>query len=296
MSKLGQLSIAVIHYQTPEILRSCLERLERFAAGAALLLIDTSSEPSFIAGVVDRFPDITIIRPGNHSMANAVNAGLKAATTPLIAHMNADVLVEADTFPRLLEALEAPRTAMVGPLCYTPAGRLQRQGILYDIDYTRLLHGRRRSLAVSWLSGCLQVVRREVCAEVGGMDSSLRFYNEDLEWCWRIRKAGYQCRLVKTPVLHLGGSSTPSNGAFLIEGYRGGMVLSLRHRPPWYRWGHRLVVGIAAGWLKEHAKTQEARNAYALVQQMFRSGRFDESPFGSTLDSQNEHFLEERSP
>jgi hypothetical protein len=43
---------------------------------------------------------------------------------------------------------------------------------------------------------------------------------------------GYRCALVATEVIHVGGSSTPPEGRFLIEGLRGGYALTRRGAPP----------------------------------------------------------------
>ena len=38
------------------------------------------------------------------------------------------------------------------------------------------------------------MVRREVFEQIGGFDESFFMYYEDLEWCWRIRRAGWRVR------------------------------------------------------------------------------------------------------
>jgi GT2 family glycosyltransferase len=179
---------------------------------------------------------------------------------------------------------------MVGPRCFTPDGRLQHQGPLYLWHHARLTRPG-GSISVPWLSGAVQVIKREALDKVGGMNPSFRFYNEDLEWCWRFRQAGYQCRLVDTPVVHVGGSSTPADPAFLIEGYRGGYLLSQLTRPAWFQAAHRLAVTVEAALRRRLSRSPSRREAYRAIAQMFRYRQFDQSPFGDSLSQRNPHFL-----
>jgi N-acetylglucosaminyl-diphospho-decaprenol L-rhamnosyltransferase len=220
----------------------------------------------------------------NHSYAHAVNVGLKRADGAFLAHMNADVYVEPATFARLLDALERhPDAGVAAPLARTPQGRRQDHGLLYHRHYLRLGLHPGGSVRVPWLTGCLQVVRRSVLDRIGGLDPSLRFYNEDMEFCLRARAAGFHCLLVDVPVLHLGGSATPNAGAFLVEGVRGGYQLSRRYLPAPARLAHRVALAAWGSLGGAFAREPERRRALRRIAAMARSGRFDESPFGDTL-------------
>ena len=277
------LTLLVMHYRTPDVLRTCLEKLAAFAPGTRVIVLD-SSPP-------DETPCVKteLVKVSNHSFAYMVNCGLKQVTTPYAAHLNADVFMGPDTLPQLLEAVQHPGVGMVGPTAKTPDGKLQNQGLPYRRHYRRL--NRSAQTSVPWLSGCLQLVRMEAVATVGGMDASLRFYNEDMEWCFRFRRAGWACHLVKTEVLHLGGSSTPKDPRFIVEGYRGGYKLSQRYQGPVYQGLHRTAVKVQSAWDKRFSRDLVQQQAAVKISEMFRSGKFDESPFGETLADSNPQFL-----
>ncbi len=288
---LTDLTVLVIHYRTPLLLRACLRRLRRHAAGAHLVVVE-SGDAEETSELLRAFPGVALLRVANHSLAHAVNEGLKRCETRVAAHINADVLVGEETFGRLLGVLGTARTGMVGPLPLTPRGSVQDQGLPYRLHTWRL--ARRppgAALGVSWLAGCLQVVRMEAVLAVGGMDPSLRFYNEDIDWSWRLRRAGWHCRLVNSPVLHLGGSATPARPDFLLEGYRGGYKLSQRYRGRGYRWLHRRAVLAQSFWEARCGKDPLRREAFARIARMFRQGRFDISPFGDSLETSDPAFL-----
>ena len=281
-------SIVVAHYRTPELLKACLVRLERYVPECQVVVVDTSSDGEPLPEEVSR---THLLKVPNHSMANAVNSGLKVATGELILQMNADVMLEADTLSALIQQVQVPQVGMVGPSCRTPSGAWQNQGLLYHPYYAYLTLTGLTSVRVPWLSGCCQLIRRDVLGQIGGLDSSFRFYNEDMEWCWRLRRAGYHCKLVSTEVLHVGGASTPPDDRrFLLEGFRGGMVLSRRYKPRWYQTGHYYGVWLYATLHHRFAKDAQTRETYAAIARMFAAEEFDESPFGEVLNEDNPEF------
>ena len=280
----AELSVVVVHHRTPEILAACLERLARSRPPVRPIVVDTAPDDGVLAAVRARHPEVLTLTAANHSYAHAVNVGLKLASGALVAHMNADVFVETDTFARLSDALERdPGAGVAAPLARTPQGRRQDHGLLYHPHYLRLALRPGGSVRVPWLTGCLQLVRRPLLERIGGLDPSLRFYNEDLEFCLRARAAGFACRLVDAPVLHLGGRSTPADGAFLVEGVRGGYQLTRRYLPRPARVAHRAALALWGALGSAVAREPERRRTLARIAGMARGGSFDDPPFGPTL-------------
>jgi len=67
----------------------------------------------------------------------------------------------------------------------------------------------RVSKDVDWIGGAFMLIRGEALRHVGGLDERFFFYGEDVEFCWRLRRAGYRCRYECQPsVIHLGGGSS----------------------------------------------------------------------------------------
>jgi N-acetylglucosaminyl-diphospho-decaprenol L-rhamnosyltransferase len=286
----SSLTIVVTHYRTPEILWECLRRLELYAKDTVKIVVDADSQDGTLEELVKRFSEVRGVWTENHSLANAVNTGLKLAKTPYILQINADVYIEEDTVSAMLERLRNPKVGMVGPRCKDKTGKWQNQGLPYRRYYQYLTLTKAKFVSVSWVHGCCQMLRRDVLEKVGGMNTSYRFYNEDIEWSWRIRKAGYRCELLSNVVTHLGGSSTPKNPLFLVEGYRGGFVLSQCYKSALYQKFHRAVVIAEAGYQSRFSKDDVKRQAYKTIKTMVRSNKFNESPFGETLASANSQF------
>lgn len=289
------LTVAVIHYQTPELLEKCLARLLPAVPGARVLVVDSGDVSPLPADW--QVPGVELMQVANHSFANAVNTALSLCETPYFAHMNADVFVERTSFGDLLSVLENDDSlGMTGPLALTGDGRWQDQGLPYrwwqwrasgpafGWRFTSARTGRTvNSVRVPWLSGCLQVVRMAAVSVVGPMDITQRFTNEETDWCLRFARHRFGSALVDTSVVHLGGASTPSDPAFLIEGLRGSMVVSLRYAPAWRAALQRYAVWGWASLAGVFAVRPRFRLTARTIQKMFRERSFQQPVFGETL-------------
>jgi GT2 family glycosyltransferase len=276
--------VAVVHHRTPALLERALARLGRYAPGVPVRVLDTGPATDAAAPLVRRYPNARVQRLANHSYAAAVNAALTGANGDLLVVMNADVLIEADTFAALAAPFHDPTVAATGPLVRGQRGRLQDQGPAHRLRASGLRgRGPHVALDVPWLSGCVLALRRTAARDVGGFDPSLRFFNEDLDWGLRARARGWRSVLVGAEVEHVGGASTPATGRFRVEGLRGGMVVARRFAPPAQRVLHRAAVYAYAATRARIGPAGD-RPAWAAAARMVRRGAFDASPFGATLD------------
>lgn len=289
MTTRPDLGVVVVHHRSPEPLFDALWRLGAVEQDAVIVLVDTAPDPDVLAEARRIVPSLRVVTPTNHSYSHSVNTGFEALAElepRYLALMNADVMVEQDTFTALMAALEAhPDAGIAGPLALTPAGRPQDLGPLYAVNYRRLRRAADGRVRVRWLSGCLQVVRPAVLESVGGYDPAFRFCNEDTEFCLRAAVRGsFTSLLVDTPVIHLGGTSTPSHPAFHVEGRRGGYLLSTRFQPPTVRFLHRGFLRAEAAVGGTFARDPVTKAAHRRMAALIRCGGWDDSPFGATLD------------
>jgi GT2 family glycosyltransferase len=89
------------------------------------------------------------------------------------------------------------------------------------------------------------MVRRAVVDQVGLMDENLFFYNDDLDWCRSIRRAGWKIYfLPQARVLHYGGWSSRRkfNRKIFVEGFRGGLYYTRKHYGEWSYQSYRLIL------------------------------------------------------
>lgn len=70
--------------------------------------------------------------------------------------------------------------------------------------------------------GSALMVRREAINEVGLLDEQFYMYYEEVDWCYRIKRAGWKiCFIPQAQMIHHGGASSNKNKSKnLVENYR----------------------------------------------------------------------------
>jgi hypothetical protein len=80
------------------------------------------------------------------------------------------------------------------------------------------------------LVGAFMLLKRSVYNEVGGFDEDYFMYGEDIDFSYKIKKAGYtNCYLGDTPVLHYKGESTEKDSAYYDRFYGAMRIFYKKH-------------------------------------------------------------------
>jgi GT2 family glycosyltransferase len=218
VSRSPDLSIIVVSWNTAGLLEACLDSIRRNAAGLGceVIVVDNGSSDGSVGMVMQRFPEaILIANPTNVGYARANNQGLSRASGRCVLLLNSDTEVTEGALGTLLAYMEGhPRVGAVGPRLVRPDGTVQQACDLFPLRPWEMAWERivdrlwpqntvtrqarmarwdlRQPLAVDWLVGAALLVRRDVIETVGGLDERFWMYAEDLDWCYRMRKAGWE--------------------------------------------------------------------------------------------------------
>lgn len=212
----AQVAVAVVSWNTRELLAGCLEslRADHDAGRAEVWAVDNASTDGSAGMVREEFPWVELIASDrNLGFGSAVNLVAARSDGAWIAPANADVALEAGALSELLERGSAEASAgVIAPRLIAPSGETQhsvhpfpsvRFAIAFNSRLPMMLPAlgdrlciegywdpeRRRR--VDWAHGAFLLVRRRAFAEVGGFDPRLWMYAEDLDLCWRLRRAGW---------------------------------------------------------------------------------------------------------
>jgi GT2 family glycosyltransferase len=181
-----------------------------------VFVVDNASADDTVAMVETRFPWVKLIKSKeNLGFSKGNNVAIRRCRGRYIALVNPDVIV----FPGCLDALadfldQNPKVGDVGPRVFNPdmtqQSTCRRFPTLWNnfCSATRLeslFKGRRflagehmfyfphdRTLAVDVIVGCFSMIRREAFDDVGLLDESLFMYGDDVDWCRRCWKAGWE--------------------------------------------------------------------------------------------------------
>lgn len=197
------------------------------------------------------------------------DSALPCLAMPYLLVLNPDTVVHAGAIEAMVAFLEAhPRVGMVGPRLLNPDGSLQPAAFRFPMLLMTVLdlfppgevlpgrlynswwHGRYpqesagQPFPIDHPLGACMLVRREVLETAGSLDASYFMYSEEVEWCWRIKKAGWAIwQLPAARVTHVGGASTRQfRRKMLVALYRSRARFVADHRPRWQRAAHRLIV------------------------------------------------------
>ena len=125
--------------------------------------------------------------------------------------------------------------------------------------YSRRLYARGRPFRVDHPLGAAMLVRAEAIRRVGLMDESFHMYCEEVDWCWRIKKAGWAIYCVpQAEIVHYGGQSTRQVRAEMI-------VALWTSRLRLYRKHYSACKLAAARWLVRRKMLGELRRADAML-------------------------------
>lgn len=207
-----RLSVIVIEYFSKDDLTRCISSLERFAGDDAQIIISSNScyPQAEREALIAAFPRCKwIFNPRNGGYAYSLNRGLEIAGGEYIAVINPDAVVMRDISP-MIDFLQAhPEVGVVAPKMVDDSGAVQDSARSYVSLQAWLLRqavrvlGRRESVldrnvdysracTVDWAIGAFMLIRRQVYEKVGGECEDYFLYNEDMDWCLRIRKAGWE--------------------------------------------------------------------------------------------------------
>ncbi|HZI89129.1 MAG TPA: glycosyltransferase family 2 protein, partial [Candidatus Polarisedimenticolia bacterium] len=211
------LSLIVVHYQSRPALTRLLDslRASRPEPLREVLLVNNSGEP--IEDLVRGLPwPARILTPGrNLGYARGVNEGIRAAREEQVLILNPDIVISPGSIEALVRCAEAhPRAGIVAPRLLNADGTLQLSARRFYNWKTLLLRraplgpyaARSRTVrdhlmadwdhattrAVDWVLGAAMLARKRAIRDVGLMDERYFLYFEDVDWCQRMGRHGYE--------------------------------------------------------------------------------------------------------
>ena len=212
------ISVVIVGWNARHYLELCLESLAAAPPCRSMetLVVDNASTDGSAEMIETRFPWVKLIKSGeNLGFAKGNNLVIRQCQGRYIALVNPDVKV----LPGCLDALgdfldQNPKVGNVGPRVLNPDMTLQSScrrfptlwnnfcsatALATTFKNSRLFAGEHmfyfphdRTMAVDVLVGCFSMIRREAFEAVGLLDEGLFMYGDDVDWCRRCWKAGWE--------------------------------------------------------------------------------------------------------
>ncbi|MBE2940079.1 glycosyltransferase family 2 protein [Anoxybacillus flavithermus] len=252
------ISIIIVNYNTPQLTVGAIESIlkSKTKYEYEIIVVDNHSSDDSVHIIKGKFPGIVMIEnKKNVGFSKANNQAIKLSKGRYILLLNSDTIVNEDTIEKMIEFMDKNKeVGASGCQVVLPSGELDRAchrgfptpeaSFYYLIGLARLFPksprfnryhlgymGLSEPHPVDCLVGAFMVVRREVIEQVGLLDEQFFMYGEDIDWCYRIKKVGWEIYYYPfTTIIHYkGGSSRRKPFKIIYEFHRAMFLFHRKH-------------------------------------------------------------------
>lgn len=214
-------------------------------------VVDDCSSDASVTWLQTYHPDVSIIQNvRNLGFAGSCNAGMRAATTPLVVLLNNDTHLDSNWFAEGVKPFDDPAVGAVASLVLLaqPPHPIDTAGDIYSVAGGAVKRNHLEpmetasGLASQVFSPCgaSAFYRREAVAEVGYLDELFESYYEDVDLGFRLAWAGYRCVFAPKSVCfhHLSSSYKPTSWRYHFNSSRNAEIVWWSHLTPRLRRKH----------------------------------------------------------
>lgn len=216
-----ELSVIIVSFNTKDITRACLESLAKWGDGnpGEIIVVDNGSKDGSVEMLKEYtkiVPLTLILNKKNLGFAKANNKGIKVAKGKYILLLNSDTEIRQDTFATMLRFMDGhPKAGAVTCRLELPGGKIDPachrglptlwasftymsglESLLPRVPLFAGYHLGYKNMTiphqVDVISGAFFMARKKAIDEVGGMDEDFFFYAEDIDWAYRMKRAGWE--------------------------------------------------------------------------------------------------------
>lgn len=228
-----ELSIVIVNWNAKDYLRNCLKSINAESEGILLevFVVDNGSSDGSAEMLRKEFPGVMLIENKNNpGFGAANNQALKMCKNDFVLILNPDTEVLSGALKRMADFLRKnERTGAVGAkllnadrsIQFTCARnfpsligeffwlttlirRFPRSRIAGSYLMTYWDH--KDSRQVNCISGACVMTRKKILESLGYFDEDYFMYGEDVDLCYRIKKAGWEIwYLSEAEIMHYGG-------------------------------------------------------------------------------------------
>ncbi len=235
-------SVCIVTYHARDVLRECLVSLqENTRLPFEVIVVDNGSADGVAEMLHQEFPQVHYIQNDhNTGYTFPMNQALKAGRGQFLMQLNPDTVILPEAVDRLVAFMQThPEIGISGPKVLNRDLTLQKPcrrgdprpwavftyffGLSALFPHSRLFGQYLVSYMdedvthpVAGVAGSCMLIRRQVVDQIGYLDERFFAYQEDADYCYRARQAGWQVYYVpQSQIIHYGGL-----GGSRVEPYR----------------------------------------------------------------------------
>lgn len=225
-----RIAIVILNWNGKKYLEKFLPLLVQFQTkDAEIVVADNASDDDSVLFLRSNYPEIRIIiNPFNEGFAKGYNLALKQIETEYYILLNSDIEVTENWIKPVIDLMDSdpligacqPKIrSYLDPKKFEYAGAaggfIDKYG--YPFCRGRIFqnieedHGQYDDqIEIFWATGACMFVRARLFHDFGGFDEDFFAHMEEIDFCWRLKNAGYKIMYCPTStVFHIGGGTLP---------------------------------------------------------------------------------------
>lgn len=250
------LSVIIVSYNVRNFLEKCLISVRKASENldCEIFVVDNKSTDGSCSMVEAEFPEVKLIKnPVNRGYSSANNQALKTASGRYVLLLNPDTIVQENTFRSCISFMDShPDAGATGVRMINGKGKFlpeskralptpgtaffKMSGLSYLFPKSRLFNrynlGHLDSMQISKadvISGAFMFLRAEAVAKTGLLDEEFFMYGEDIDYSYRLLKAGYNnYYFPDAEIIHFKGESTKKENIKAVVNFYKAMAIYVR--------------------------------------------------------------------
>jgi GT2 family glycosyltransferase len=247
-----ELAVVILNYNGKKFLEQFLPTVIAHSEGALIVVADNGSSDDSVDFIRSFFPSVRLISiERNLGFCGGYNFALKQVSATYYVLLNSDVEVTKGWLHPIVSLFKSdPTIAAIQPKIlsfrqkthfeYAGAAGGYLDALGYPFCRGRIFDKLEEdqgqfndTIPIFWATGACHFVRSTVFHEMGGLDEDYFAHMEEIDFCWRLKRAGYQIYFEGgSTVYHVGGgtlSSASPKKTYL--NFRNGLSLIFKHLP-----------------------------------------------------------------
>lgn len=225
-----QIAVVILNWNGRQFLELFLPMVVQRSKGAAIWVVDNGSTDDSVEYLKANFEEVNLlVFDQNYGYTGGYNRALDKIESKYYVLLNSDIEVENGWLEPLFDIMESDlNIAAVQPkvLSFAQKDKFEYAGACGGfIDFLGYPFCRGRFIGVAtevdrgqyddareifWATGAALMVRGSDYRKIGGLDENFFAHMEEIDMCWRLKRAGKKIMVQpKSVIYHVGGGTLP---------------------------------------------------------------------------------------
>ena len=286
---LPKVSLIILNWNNYKDTSECVRSLLRtIYENREIIIVDNGSADNSLSRLENEFSECTFIKNKyNLGFAGGNNEGIKYAlkhNAEYIMLINDDVVVDENFLQPLVETMENDKQiGVVGPmmLFYRDKKKIQTIGdrinlwlakfppIVFDIEDKGQF---RANIKADYITGAGLMIRSETVEKIGLMDYRYFLYVEEIDWCYRAKKAGYGIVGVpRSKIWHKVSASLGDENPIKLFYQNRNKIYFMKKHAKFYHWPS-FIFYFTLKKLKDYQEYRKKKDHWQMIKKGVKSG------------------------